>query len=233
MAISNLNLDLKQPENELDKFVYSVSHDLQEPLRMVTSFLKLLDSRFKSDLPEEGERYLEMAMENSERMKEMIYGLVDLSRVNRSQEKVESIDLDELMVNVTAMYQTELREKNTIVNYDLPEQLMGRPMQISQVFKCLFQNVIDHAQGEQINFNISCEEEDGFYHFQFINSGQAIKPVYLDKVFEMFKKVGPNLSGVGVGLSLAREIVQFHGGRMWASAESDTSFHFTLPIVEQ
>lgn len=231
MAISSLNLDLKQPENELDKFVYSVSHDLQEPLRMVTSFLKLLDSRFKNNSPEEGERYLEMAIENADRMKEMIYGLVDFSRVNRSQEKKELINLEEMMVNITAMYQTELRDKNIALKFEIPEAVLARPMQISQVFKCMFQNVIDHAQGEELEFNISYTEEEGFYHFQFSDSGLPIKPVYLDKVFEMFKKVNPNSTGVGVGLSLAREIVQFHGGTMWATAEPDTTFHFTLPIA--
>ncbi|MGB0424247.1 MAG: sensor histidine kinase [Flavobacteriales bacterium] len=233
MAISTLNLDLKQPENELDKFVYSVSHDLQEPLRMVTSFLKLLDSRFKDNIPEDGERYLEMAMENAERMKEMIYGLVDLSRVNRTQEQLEVVNLKDLMVNITAMYQTELREKKVVLKYDTPDTVIARPMQISQVFKCLFQNVIDHAEGEQIQFVISYTEEDGFYHFQFTDSGKPIKPVYLDKVFEMFKKINPNSTGVGVGLSLAREIIRFHGGAMWATADAGTTFHFTLPIAVQ
>lgn len=229
MSNSSFYPEYQKPVSDQDKFVYAVSHDLQEPLRMMTSFMKLMESRFSNELPDDGKRYLKMIMENADRMKEMIYALVDFSRIKRTQEQVIEIDLQDLFSNIATMYARDFEQRNIEFNYDIPSTIDFRPLQFNTLVKVLVQNVLDHVGAKNIQLDISFEENDEEYHFLVSNSGEPLKKVYLDKVFEIFKKVDPSSDGVGAGLAIAREIVENHNGAMWATNELVTTIHFTVP----
>ncbi|NQX93220.1 MAG: HAMP domain-containing histidine kinase [Flavobacteriales bacterium] len=160
----------------------------------------------------------------------MIYGLVDLSRINRTQEQPSKIDVHETMEDLNQMYSSELKNMGVELSYDLPKNITFRASQWATLLKILIQNVIDHSSDDTSKIEFKAEEKNGEYHFQFSNDGIPMNGLYLDRVFEMFKKIHPEKPGVGCGLAIAKEIVEAHNGKIWATNEPYTTFHFTLAM---
>jgi light-regulated signal transduction histidine kinase (bacteriophytochrome) len=209
----NSGRELRSPDGQYEQFLYSVSHDLQEPLRMITSFLKLLENVAGSDLNDDAKEYLNYGLENADRMKRMIYALVELSRVNRSTEPFEEIDMNSFISDIVKMYGTEMKHQGaTIVRHEMPN-VEASPTQMMQLFRGIIQNAFDNVDPKRsIQIDISGEVKGEFVEYRIEDNGRGINAVYLDKVFEIFKRIDPKSQKVGAGLAIAREIVKRHGG---------------------
>lgn len=204
---------LSDPQSDYEQFLYTVSHDLQEPLRMVTSFLQLLDKKAGEELSDDARKYLQLSVENAERMKKMINALVDLSRVNRETEPPEDINLNEVFTELANM-QKETR--GTQIQYHCDEALKVAlpPNQALQLCRILFENAVDNKQQDQpliVRFSclpaggerVTCELED---------NGQGMAALFTDKVFDIFRQVQKRPDRVGAGLAIAKAIVIRYGG---------------------
>ncbi len=150
---------LGDPDGDYEQFLYAVSHDLQEPLRMVNSFLKLLDGKAGDKLDEDARKYLDFSIENASRMKGMIYSLVELSRINRSSETESEIDLNEVIQDLLGMFQTNIKSSNAIVNSTELPQVKMIASQAIDLFKILIQNAFDNIGPDPLELSISSKKK--------------------------------------------------------------------------
>jgi light-regulated signal transduction histidine kinase (bacteriophytochrome) len=222
---------LNDPNTEFDRFVYIVSHDLQEPLRMMTSFVKLLDAKCSDKLDEESTNYLKMSLEHGEKMRRMIYALVDYSRVERTAEEVTQVDLDQMMQDLLPMFAMEIDKNQAILEIDDLPTVKGRFTQLMTLFRNLLDNVFENVREIPLHLKLTVEDEGDQYRFCLEDNGKGIKDVYLVGVFEMFRKVDPNTINIGAGLAMAKAIARKHGGEIWADSQPGvgTRVYLTLP----
>lgn len=222
---------LNDPETEFDRFVYIVSHDLQEPLRMMTSFVKLLKVKAGDNLDEESNGYLNMSLSHAEKMRKMIYALVDFSRVERTTEEVSEVDLDQMMQDLLSMFAVEIDKNRAELTVDELPVVNGRFTQLMTLFQNLLANIFENVREVPLKIRLTVTEENDNYRFCLEDNGTGIKDVYLVGVFEMFRKVNPNTVNIGAGLAMAKAIVRKHGGEIWAESQPDvgTRIYWTLP----
>ncbi len=223
---------LKAPEGAYERFLYSVSHDLQEPLRMISSFLKLLETKTQGQLDPDAQQYLDYGIENAERMKRMIYALVELSRVARNTETPQVVSLNEVVDDLKGMFSGETDKAGSdIVRGNLPPVLMP-PSQVVNLFKILFQNSFDNPGEEPMQITVEAHQVEDRALIEVRDNGRGINPVYLDKIFEMFKRTDARSEKIGAGLTIAREIVQKHGGEinLESTPGEGTTAYLSLPL---
>ena len=225
------NKVLAEPTGDYERFLYSVSHDLQEPLRMVSSFLKLFEAKAGDTVSDEAKEYLNYCLENADRIKRMMAALVDLSRVNRSQEEIVPVDLNGVLNDLFSMYSNEIRLNEGVVEYDELPAVMMAPGQAVQLFKALVQNCFDYRAERPLRIEVRTLVKGDFCEITVKDNGKGINPLYLDKLFEMFKRFGHGNDHTGAGLTLAREIVKRYGGTISLDSKEGewTAVKFTLP----
>lgn len=223
---------LSKPESEFDKFVYAVSHDLQEPLRGISAFLKLLDQKYSDELDDQAQTYINFTLENADRMRQMIHALVDLSRVSRNRDPIEEIDLNEVASEIWSMYQSDPAaiSNAAFISEDLPN-IQGTTSQMIQLLQILFQNSLDNRKKEDLTIRLHVKDEGDHFIFSFSDNGRGIPEGYIDSVFEIFRKVDPNNDRAGAGLAIAKSIVEKHGGNISVTSRSGegTTVYFTWP----
>lgn len=223
--------ELDAPKDPFEQFVYSVSHDLQEPVRLIMSFQKLFREKYGDQVPEEGAQYLEYAFTNAQKLQDMIRALVDYSRVGRSNEAVMPVDLNTLLKDFKQSYSGEIQRRGaTFEVADLPE-INGQLSLIASLFQQLVENAFRHTGDGPVNVQVGCETTDTHHEFWVADDGPGIYPPYQAQVFHIFKKAGSTGPGTGAGLAIAEAIVQKHGGTIWLNTETETGtrIHFTLP----
>ncbi len=222
---------LKAPETEFDRFVYTISHDLQEPLRLISSFVKLLNTKCASSIPEECQEYLEYITDNTDHMKSMIYSLVDYSRVDRNQEPKEKINLNELVSDILTMYGPEMTVCNATIEMDELPMVVGQPSLIISLLKHLFQNAFEACQDEALHITFTHKSDGDFWEFCLEDNGSGIRIEPVDRAFEMFRKMDRPEQNLGAGLAICSAIVRKHGGKMFVQSVpmKGTKMYFTLP----
>ena len=227
--------ELKESNERLEQFAYAASHDLQEPLRMVTSYLELIEDRYDDALDEDGQEFLEFAVDGADRMREMIEGLLEYSRVDTDGDSIEPIDLTVVLDDVLDDLQLQIEERNaTITTGSLPT-VAGDASQLRQLFQNLLSNAIEYSGDGSPRVHISAERDDTDWTVSVRDEGIGIEPDDSDRVFEVFQRLHTReeSSGTGIGLALCRRIVERHGGDIWVDSESGegTTFSFTLPAT--
>lgn len=225
---------LSEPQGEHEKFLYTVSHDLQEPLRMVTSFLQLLDKKAGDQLNEEARNYLKMSVDNAERMKRMIHALVELSRVNRETEEPSAVDLSEILKELVEMY-VNTRNQEVELTCEGDALAMIPLGQAVQLLRILFENAVDNkAHDRSLMLNLYCLPAGcDRVSFKLEDNGIGMKEAFVPHVFDVFRQVKKNPERVGVGLTIARAIVERYGGHIVIESTEDqgTVVTFDLPAV--
>jgi chemotaxis family two-component system sensor kinase Cph1 len=224
---------LNPPKTDLDRFVYAISHDLNEPLRMVTSFIKLAQSKTShKDASETEGDYLSMALDNANQMKKMISALVDLSRVSRSTELATNVFPETLLTEVNSMYQAELDAKGILLEYDCSPPVQVIEEQLITVFKVLIQNILDHASEEVECYTMISKDAGDFVEFVCEAEKDRLKTITLNQIFDVFARGNRREKHIGMGLTLARAIIEHNGGEMWAVDQKNFNIHFTLPKAQ-
>ena len=226
---------IKKTNNELEQFAYVASHDLQEPLRMVTSFLSQLEKKYGDSLDEKATDYIYYAVDGAKRMRHIILDLLEYSRAGKSNEKLKDIDINDVMKEIEILYSQQILELNaSIIKTNLPV-IHTHKTPIRQVFQNLISNALKyHKNGIPPEIKIECYAENSNWHFVVSDNGIGIEPAYHEKIFIIFQRLHSKeeYSGTGIGLAITKKIIESIGGTIWLNSEKNKgcAFHFTIPI---
>lgn len=226
-------LDLQESNLELERFAYIASHDLQEPLRMVTSFLQLLKKKYSGQLDETAEQYINFAVDGGERMKKLIHDLLEYSRVNVNKDDYAEIDLNQLIEYVRELFKESIVATGAeLIIHRLP-MIYGRKAQFTQLFQNVISNSIKYRGNQPLRIEIGCTEKKSEWEFYIKDNGIGIDPKFNEKIFIIFQRLHnrSEYAGTGIGLSICKKIVERHGGKMWveSSLGEGSTFRFTIP----
>ncbi|APW98368.1 two-component sensor histidine kinase [Halobiforma lacisalsi AJ5] len=227
---------LEESNERLEQFAYAASHDLQEPLRMVSSYLQLLESRYADELDEDGEEFIEFAVVGADRMRDMIDGLLEYSRVETEGDPFEPVDLDAVLDDVLTDLQLQIEETHAHITVDDLPTVQGDGEQLRQVFQNLLDNAIEYSGDEPPRIHVSADHEGSKWCISVRDEGIGIDPEQQDRIFEVFQQLHSREehAGTGIGLALCQRIVKRHGGEIRVNSEpgEGTTFSFTLPAID-
>ncbi|WP_339103219.1 ATP-binding protein [Haloterrigena salinisoli] len=227
---------LEESNERLEQFAYAASHDLQEPLRMVTSYLRLLENRYGDAIEGDGQEFLDYAVDGAERMSEMIDGLLAYSRVETRGDPLEPVDLEAVVGDVIDDLQLQIDETDAAIERDDLPTVEGDASQLRQVFQNLLDNALTYHGEDPPRVSIDAERRDRWWEITVSDEGIGIDPDDHERVFTVFDRLHgqEEYEGTGIGLALCQRIVERHGGEIWIDSESGagTTFSFTLPATE-
>jgi PAS domain S-box-containing protein len=225
--------ELAQVNKELENFAYIASHDLSEPLRTITGYSQLLVKRYRDKLDQDGSEFIDLIVESSKRMRNLIEDLLSFSMLGAGKLNLVQLDLNQIMENVLDNLKIAIQENQAKIIYDSLPALKAEPTLISQLFQNLIGNAIKYRSATPPVINISWEKKDQEYMFKVSDNGIGIDPRFFDKVFVIFHRLKDknDVKGSGIGLSTSKKIVGLHGGQIWVESEpgKGTTFCFTLP----
>ena len=228
-----LNKELSRSNEDLQQFAFAASHDLQEPLRTVTSFVTLLERNAGSKLTEDEQEYLRFIADGSRRMRALIDDLLRYSQVGQKPAHVEVIDLNALLPTVLENLREGILESGAEVRYEALPEVSGDEAQLGQVFQNLIGNAIKYARpGVRPVIGVSAENGSEDWLIRVSDNGIGIESDYLQSIFAPFKRLhGREISGTGIGLAICRRVIEAHGGRIWAKSilGQGSDFFFSLP----
>ncbi|GAB3670363.1 hypothetical protein GCM10028856_20050 [Halopiger thermotolerans] len=234
--LERLIADLEESNERLEQFAYAASHDLQEPLRMVSSYLQLIERRYGDQLDEDGEEFLEFAVDGADRMREMIDGLLQYSRVEMRGDPFEPVELEAVLDDVCENLQVKIEEYDAEIAAESLPRVEGDEGQLRQVFQNLLSNAIEYSGDEPPRIRISAERRGQRWKVSVADNGIGIDPDDQERIFEVFQRLHDREEhpGTGIGLALCERIIERHGGEIWVDSEpgEGTTFSFTLPAVE-
>jgi PAS domain S-box-containing protein len=218
---------------ELEQFAYVASHDLQEPLRMVSSYTQLLAKRYKDKLDTDAHEFIEFAVEGANRMQKLINDLLDFSRLNTRKKMMMITDCNSLLGKVRINLSVMIAEENAVLtNDDLPK-VIADETQLMQLFQNLISNGIKYHGDNSSHVHVSAKEEKSEWIFSIKDNGIGIENEFHERIFGIFQRLHSKeeYSGTGIGLAICKRIIDRHGGRIWLESEKDkgTIFYFTIP----
>ncbi len=229
--------ELRESNERLEQFAYAASHDLQEPLRMVSSYLQLIEQRYADELDSDGEEFLAFAIDGAERMREMIDGLLAYSRVESQGDPFERVDLDEVLSNALEDLQFSIEEHGATITVDSLPTVNGDANQLRQVFQNLLDNAIEYSGDESPRAHVTAERDGDEWVITVTDEGIGIDPEATDRIFDVFQRLHTQeeYAGTGIGLALCQRIVERHGGTIWVESEpgEGATFSFTLPTTDR
>lgn len=229
--------NLKRSNEELQHFAYAASHDLQEPLRMIASYLQLLEKRYEGKLDKEAMEYIDFAVSGAKRMRGLINDLLAYSRVQTGKKPLKLTDLNDVLFIVSQNLKEKIKENDVLIDIDRLPVVMADPSQMSS----LFQNLIDNAikfrrQDVRPIVHVAAEETAEHWEFAISDNGIGIEAEFADKIFIIFQRLHSmaEYSGTGIGLAICKRIVERHQGNIWFESEpgQGTTFYFTLKKAE-
>lgn len=231
-TVDQRTTQLADLDEAMKHFAYMVSHDLQEPLRMVISYVQLLEKRSKNKLEGTEQEFLNYVLDGAFRMKDLLDGILAYSRLTTRAQLHETVDLNEVVETITNNLQIELRQsEGNIESISLPT-VMGEPNQLISLFYQLIDNSIKFSGGKPPKIQIGMTETDEGQTFFVKDQGIGFEEKDAKRIFNMFQRLHPRtkFSGNGVGLALCARIVQLHQGKIWAESTpgEGSTFYFTL-----
>ncbi len=225
--------ELKRSNEELQHFAYVASHDLQEPLRMISSYLQLIERWYKGRLDTDVDEFITYAVDGASRLQTMINALLEYSRVDTRGKPFEPVDCEAILERALMNLEVAIRESQATITHTSLPTVMADSSQILQVFQNLISNAIKFHGSEPPRIHISVRREENEWVFSVHDNGIGIEPEYSKQLFNIFKRLhGREYPGVGLGLSICKKIINRHGGRIWLGSESGNGsvFYFTIPV---
>lgn len=229
-----LNKELYRSNEDLQQFAFAASHDLQEPLRTVTSFVTLLERTAGPKLTGDEQEYLRYIADGSRRMRALIDDLLRYSQVGQEPASIEAVDLNAVLLSVMENLRESLLESATEIIRDPLPSVSGDEAQLGQVFQNLISNAIKYSRpGVRPVVHLSAATEgDDHLVIMVRDNGLGIESDYLQQIFAPFKRLhGKEISGTGMGLAICRRVIEAHGGRIWVESTlgEGSTFYFSLP----
>jgi signal transduction histidine kinase len=229
--------ELTRSNRDLEQFAYVASHDLQEPLRKVASFCQLLQRRYSGQLDERADQYIAFAVDGAQRMQRLINDLLAFSRIGRLTNGFTEVDLNKVVLDAAGQFDAQREATQAeIVFTDLPVVRGEEPL-LGALFSNLIGNAIKFRRPDvPPRIVIDSHSADGEFEITVEDNGIGIEPEFADKVFVIFQRLHAKETypGTGIGLAIAKKIVEYHGGRIWIDPDhrEGTLFRFTLPVPE-
>jgi PAS domain S-box-containing protein len=234
-ALKAKMVEVERSNAELEQFAYVASHDLQEPLRVVASYVKLLDRRYGDKLDADAHEFIGYAVEGSTRMQQMINDLLTFSRVGTKGKPFEPTDLESVFDRALKNLSVSIRDNDAKVTHDALPSVVADDMQMTQLFQNLVGNAIKFRSMDRAPaIHVSAKKLGGAWEFSVADNGIGIEPEYFNRIFVIFNRLHTKdeYPGSGIGLAICKKIVERHGGRIWVESRPDEGsvFHFTIPV---
>jgi light-regulated signal transduction histidine kinase (bacteriophytochrome) len=240
VELEQLNEHLQKQTNELEisnaeleQFAYAASHDLQEPLRMVTSFLSQLENKYGNVIDDKGKQYINFAVDGAKRMRQIILDLLEFSKVGKTEDQLEHINLNDLINEVKLLLRKNIEEKSATISIDQLPEITSHRVPLLQVFQNLISNALKYSNKDiPVQIRITVKEFNDHWQFAVIDNGIGIENEYFEKIFILFQRLHnkDEYSGTGVGLAITKKIIGTLGGKIWVESEigKGSSFYFTI-----
>jgi len=228
---------LERSNRDLQQFAYVASHDLQEPLRMVSSYVKLLERRYKGRLDADADDFIGFAVDGAARMQRMIRDLLSYSRLGTCTNPPSRTDTLEVLGQVVANLRVAIEESGARITHDPLPVVEADPTQLSQLFQNLIANTIKFRREIPPEIHVSADREDRFWVFSVQDNGIGLDSEFADRIFTIFQRLHTreDYPGTGMGLAICKRIVERHGGsiRVESKPGLGSTFYFTLPASEK
>lgn len=223
---------LADKNNELEQFAYITSHDLQEPLRSITSFAELLDLQYRGKLGDDADTFISFILKSTKRMRDLIHGLLEYSILGKER-TAEKVDCNEILKLVLEDLQEVISAKEGSIESESLPTLNAYPIELKQLFENLIGNALKYSrEGVPPIINISSRKQDDIWEFKFKDNGIGINEKFYKKIFVIFKRLHSNedYDGTGIGLAHCRKIIELHNGHIWVESipNKGSEFYFTI-----
>jgi signal transduction histidine kinase len=236
-AVADKAKELARSNAELEQFAYVASHDLQEPLRTVQSYLQLIERRYVAKLDADGKAFIGFAVDGAKRMRQLINDLLAYARVSSRAKPFESTELAELVDQVLASMAATIRERGAVVTREALPRVQVDRAQMFQLYQNLVSNALKFTRDCAPRIHLSSARQGDEWRLGVSDNGIGIDPAYADQVFEIFKRLhsAEEYEGTGIGLAICKKIVERHGGRIWVESQpgQGSTFCFTLLVGER
>ncbi|MFZ1841614.1 MAG: ATP-binding protein [Nitrospira sp.] len=224
--------ELGRSNADLQQFAYVASHDLQEPLRMVSSYTQLIARRYKGKLDADADEFIAFAVDGANRMQRLILDLLAYSRVNTAGRQFEPTAMETVLKAALNNLTNAVKESQAVITHDPLPAVMGDDKQLAQLFQNLLSNAVKFGGAQPPRIHISAKQTDGEWLFSVRDHGIGLDPQYADRIFVIFQRLHTRAEypGTGIGLAICKKIVERHGGRIWVESElgKGATFYFTL-----
>ena len=228
--------NLERSNKALQEFAYVASHDLQEPLRMVSSYLQLLERRYKSQLDDDADKFIGYAVDGAIRMKTLINDLLAYSRITTRGKPIEWTNCEQVLTEAIANLEVPIRENEAQITHGPLPNVMSDSGQLRQVFQNLIGNALKYRGEETPQIYVEAERNHNVWQFSVRDNGIGIDPQFAQRVFVIFQRLHTRdeYPGTGIGLAICKRIVERHGGTIWVESQigQGATFSFTIPATE-
>ena len=228
--------ELQRSNRDLEQFAYVASHDLQEPLRMVTSYLQLLEKRCSALLDEDAKTFLNTALDGAKRMRDLIQDLLAYSRVGSRGRPFAPVSMSRVLEDTTVNLKTAIESSGAAITSDLLPEVLGDAVQMGQLLQNLIGNAIKFSGGKAPKIHVGAIRSGATWRFAVADNGIGIDPKFFERIFVIFQRLHTRseYEGTGIGLAVCKRIVERHNGRIWPDSApgKGTTFFFTLPAVD-
>jgi signal transduction histidine kinase len=225
--------ELARSNKELEQFAYIASHDLQEPLHVISGYIQLLDRRYKGRLDAQADTYISFAVDAASRMRDLINDLLSYSRVGTRAQPFTEFETGPLVEEAISNLQIMIKKNNARIKVDPMPRITGDRLQFLQLFQNLISNAIKFRGKDPPQVEISAKKQDTEWLFSVKDNGIGIEPQYKERIFLIFQRLHSqkDYSGTGIGLAVCKKVVDRHGGKIWVESEpgKGSTFFFTIP----
>jgi PAS domain S-box-containing protein len=233
--LRRINDELRRANVDLNQFAYAASHDLQEPLRMITSYSQMLVKGYRGELDDEAALCVKFITTGTQRMRELLADLLVYTQVNDAASGTEFVDLNQVLEKETESLKTSIDESKAVITHDELPNVRGHEAHFLQIFRNLISNAVKYRTARPPRIHIAARQTEDGWLFSVADNGMGIDPAYYQTIFGVFKRLhGREVPGTGIGLAICQRAVERYGGRIWVESQIDhgSTFYFTLPVTK-